>query len=60
MMGQNALSAGLQMMQNWQQWVIHQTLVLPFKQPGQDGEFGQKEHHVSQQWEMPSVAPGEE
>lgn len=39
--------------------MIHQMAALPFGGPGQAGEFFQKEDNEIQQWEMPSLAPGE-
>lgn len=59
-MGQHVLSAGLQMVQNQEEWMIHQMVALSFRGLGQPEEFFQKERHEIQQWENPSLAPGEE
>lgn len=57
-MEHHAFSAGLQMMQNWEEGTIHQIGALPFRGPGQAGESFQKEHQEIQQ--LGNVESGEE
>lgn len=46
--------------QNWKEWIIYQTSVLPFRQNGQAGELGNEKSHEVQQRDMRSSACGEE
>lgn len=52
MMGQSAPSAYLLMTQNWEEWWIHQMVVLHSERTQQAEEMGQQESPEIQQREM--------
>lgn len=58
-MGQSGPSESLQMIQNWEEGLIHQIFVLEFRGTSTCRRRGQ-EHHEAQQGKMPSPACGEE
>jgi len=56
MMEQSVTSASVQMVQNWEVWLICQRIILPPVEPQQAGEMGGQQPHEVEQCEMQSLA----